>query len=316
MKALICLLNYDKYCWPGVEALRNYGFELKLNPYGRKYTQKELLEDIRDADAVVADNEPWGEESFAGAEKLKVVAKVGTGMDNFDLEAAKRHGVVVANCAGVNANTVAENTVAHLLSASRGLPFQVDQVRSGRWPRKICHELAGRTLGILGFGAIGQLVAQKMSGFDMRLMGYDKFPNTARARELGVELLPLEDVIAQSDYITVHLPYLSETHHIIRDETLEKMKDGVVMVNTARGMVADEGAVCRALESGKLGAYGSDVFEQEPPAADNPLFQHENYFCTPHISGDSYETMENYGRATAQIIIDVMEGREPKNRKA
>jgi len=316
MKALVCLLNYDKYCWPGVEALRSYGFELKLNPHGRKYTQEELLEDIQDVDAVVADNEPWGETSFAAAKKLKVIAKVGTGMDNFDLEAAKRHGVVVANCAGVNANTVAENTVAHLLSASRKLPFQTDETRSGRWPREICHELAGRTLGILGFGAIGQLVARKMSGFDMRMIAYDKFPNLERAGDIGVEMLSLEEVIAQSDYITVHLPYLEETHHILNDENLSKMRQGVVIVNTARGKIADETAICRGLESGKLGAYGSDVFEQEPPAADNPLFRYENYFCTPHISGDTYETMENYGRVTAQIIIDVMEGREPKNRKA
>lgn len=316
MKVLICLLNYDKYCRPGLEALERYGFEWKMNPHGRRYTQEELLKDIQDVDAVVADNEPWGEESFAGAKKLKVIAKVGTGMDNFDLEAAKRHGVVVANCAGVNANTVAENTVAHLLSASRKLPLQASQTRSGIWPREICHELAGRTLGILGFGAIGQLVAEKMSGFDMRIIAYDKFPNLERAKDLGVEMLSLDDVIAQSDYITVHLPYLNDTHHLLNDENLDKMKDGVVIVNTARGMVADERAVCRALERGKLGAYGSDVFEQEPPAPDNPLFRFENYFCTPHISGDAYETMENYGRATAQIIIDVMEGREPKNRKA
>lgn len=316
MKALICLLNYDKYCRPGVEALERYGFELEMNPHGRKYTQEELLEAIEDVDAVVADNEPWGEESFAGAKKLKVVAKVGTGMDNFDLEAAKRHGVVVANCAGVNANTVAENTVAHLLSASRRLPLQVSLTRSGQWPREICHELAGRTLGILGFGAIGQLVARKMSGFDMRIIAYDKFPNLERARALGVEMLSLEKVLAQSDFMTVHLPYLEETHHILNDGNLAKMKDGAVVVNTARGMVADEEAVRRALESGKLGAYGSDVFEQEPPAADNPLFRYQNYFCTPHISGDSYETMENYGRVTAQIIIDVMEGREPQNRRA
>lgn len=316
MKALVCLLNYDKYCWPGVEALQNYGFELKMNPYGRKYTQEELLADIADVDAVVADNEPWGEESFAHAKNLKVVAKVGTGMDNFDLEAAKRYGVIVANCAGVNANTVAENTVAHLLSASRHLPYQFYQMRAGQWPRKICHEFNGRTLGILGFGAIGQLVAQKMSGFDLRIIAYDKFPNLVRAEELGVEMLSLEEVITQSDYMTIQLPHLPDTHHIINDENLAKMKDGVVIVNTARGMIADESAVCRALESGKLGAYGSDVFEQEPPTAGNPLFQYRNYFCTPHISGDAYETMENYGRATAQIIIDVMEGREPKNRKA
>lgn len=316
MKALVCLLNYDKYCRPGVEALEKYGFELKMNPYGRKYTQEELLEDIKDVDAVVADNEPWGELSFSGAKNLKVVAKVGTGLDNFDLEAAKRHGVIVANCAGANSNTVAENTVAHLLCAARRLPCQVDSVKKGEWPRMICHEFAGRTLGILGFGAIGQLVAQKMSGWGMKIVAYDKFPNMARAEALGVTMVSLEEVISQSDYMTIHLPYMQDTHHIINDENIAKMRDGVVIVNTARGMIADEEAVCRGLATGKLGAYGSDVFEKEPSTADNPLFAFENYFCTPHISGDAFETMRSYGRMTAQIIIDVFEGREPKNRKA
>lgn len=315
MKALCCLLNYDKYCWPGVEALENYGFELKMNPHGRKYTQAELIEDIKDVDAVVADNEPWTEESFAAAPNLKVIAKVGTGMDNFDLEAAKRHGVVIANCAGVNANTVAEHAVAHLLAAIRRIPAQVYSVQEGGWPRVITHEISGRTLGILGFGNIGTAVAEKMKGFDLRIVAWDKYPSYEKAEKLGVELMSLDEVLAVSDYLTLSMPLFPDTYHMINDQSIEKMKDGVCIVNTARGKVVDEAAVARALESGKIGAYGTDVFEDEPPKQDNPLFKYENYCCTPHISGDAYECMAEYGRSTAQIIIDFFEGREPKNRQ-
>ena len=315
MKALCCLLNYEKYCWPGVDALREYGFELKMNPHGRKYTQEELLEDIKDVDAVVADNEPWTEQSFAGAPKLKVIAKVGTGMDNFDLNAAKRHGVVIANCAGVNANSVAEHAVAHLLSVVRHIPTQAYSVQAGGWPRMITHEMAGRTLGIIGFGNIGQAVAEKMSGFDLRIIAWDKFPNTEKAKELGVEMVSFDEIISQSDYMTLSVPLFPDTYHMINDETIAKMKDGVCIVNTARGKVADEAAVERGIASGKISGYGTDVFEDEPPRADNPLFKHEEYCCTPHISGDAYECMANYGRATAQIIIDFFEGKEPKNRQ-
>ena len=203
MKALCCLLNYEKYCWPGVQALREYGFELKMNPHGRKYTQEELIEDIKDVDAVVADNEPWTEASFAAAPKLKVIAKVGTGMDNFDLDAAKRHGVVIANCAGVNANSVAEHAVAHLLSVVKKIPQQVYAVQEGGWPRVITHEMAGRTLGILGFGNIGQAVAEKMSGFDLNIIAWDKYPNAEAAAALGVEFVSFEEIISRSDYMTL-----------------------------------------------------------------------------------------------------------------
>ena len=291
MKALCCLLNYEKYCWPGVQALREYGFELKMNPHGRKYTQEELIEDIKDVDAVVADNEPWTEASFAAAPKLKVIAKVGTGMDNFDLDAAKRHGVVIANCAGVNANSVAEHAVAHLLSVVKKIPQQVYAVQEGGWPRVITHEMAGRTLGILGFGNIGQAVAEKMSGFDLNIIAWDKYPNAEAAAALGVEFVSFEEIISRSDYMTLSVPLFPDTYHMINDETIAKMKDGVCIVNTARGKVADEAAVARGLASGKIGGYGTDVFEDEPPRADNPLFQYDDYCCTPHISGDAYECM-------------------------
>ena len=315
MKALCCLLNYEKYCWPGVDALREYGFELEMNPHGRKYTQEELIEAVKDVDAVVADNEPWTEQSFAAAPKLKVIAKVGTGMDNFDLEAAKRHGVVIANCAGVNANSVAEHVIAHLLCVIRQIPTQVYAVQEGKWPRIITHEMSGRTLGILGFGNIGQAVAKKMSGFDLRIIAWDKFPNEEKAKELGVELVSFDEIISQSDYMTLSVPLFPDTYHLINDETIAKMKDGVCIVNTARGKVSDEAAVARGIASGKIGGYGTDVFEDEPPRADNPLFKYDEYCCTPHISGDAYECTANYGRATSQIIIDFFEGREPKNRQ-
>ena len=314
MKALCCLLNYDKYCCPGVQALQEYGFELKMNPHGRKYTQEELLEDIKDVDAVIADNEPWTEMSFAGAPKLKVIAKVGTGMDNIDMEAAKRHGVVIASCTGVNAGSVAEHTIAHLLCAIRSLPKQVYSMLEGGWPRIITHEIAGRTLGILGFGNIGQAVAAKMTGFDVKIIAWDQVPDYEKAAALGVEMKSFDEVISESDFITVHVPVFPDTIHLLNDETISRMKDGVCIVSTARGEVADEAAVARGLASGKIGGFGTDVFELEPPGLDRELLQYDTYCCTPPITGDASEWTESVGQTAAKIIIDFFEGHIPVDR--
>jgi D-3-phosphoglycerate dehydrogenase len=182
-KILVCLVNYDKYCNAGVEALENYGFTLKMNPCGRRLSPEELHKEISDVVAVVADNEDWDEAAFAAAPKLKVVAKFGTGMDNFDLEAARRQRrTSLANCAGVNANTVAEHTVALLLSAAKHIPYQSYELRKGNWVRRIIHELSGAAVGILASGPSAVWLAQKLAGFDVRLIAYDKYPNREKAR--------------------------------------------------------------------------------------------------------------------------------------
>ncbi len=315
-KVLIGLANYSRFNKDGLNRLLEHGFEVIENPHGRPYTYEELLEAVGDVDAVIADSERWDEGAFRAAPKLKVIARYGTGMDTVDVEAAKRHGVIVTNCPGLNAPTVAEQAISLLLSIARSIPQLNADARQGKWTRTIFHEIGGKTIGILGFGAIGQTVAKKLSGFEAKFIAYDKFPNLEAAKALNVEMAGFEDVLKNSDYISIHLPNLPDTYHIINDETIAKMKDGVYIVNSARGALVDEKAMAGALTSGKVAGFASDVFEVEPIEENNPLFKLPNYICTPHIAGESYENHQKTGLATATVITDVFEGKEPKNRRA
>ena len=314
--AMVFLVDFDKYCVDGLRRLEDAGFDVRFNRFGRSYAPDELAHDAADADAVVADTEIWDEKAFSASPRLKCLIRFGTGMNNVDLEAARRRGVVVANTPGYNANAVAEQTVALLFAAARLVPQMDASVRNGKWMRPVYREISGKTVGILGFGAIGQKSARKISRLDARVIAYDKYPNQAAADSLGVELCSLDAVLESSDCLLVHLPLLAETERIINAANIAKMRDGVVIVNTGRGMLVDELAIAEALKSGKIAAMASDVFAQEPPEAGNPLFECPNYVCSPHISGSTRENMRDTGMAAAEAIVAVFEGREPKSRHA
>jgi D-3-phosphoglycerate dehydrogenase len=315
-KVMNFLVDYDKYCLDGVQRLTAAGFEIAFNRYGRAYSADELAADAADADAIIADTEIWDETAFAAAPRIKCLVRFGTGMNNVDLDAAKRRGVIVANTPGYNANAVAEQTIALLFAMARFVSQLDADVRSGKWTRPMYREMAGKTVGILGFGAIGQKSAEKLSSFDVKVIAYDKFPNQEAAAALNVRFGAFDEVLRESDYLLVHLPLLQETRGIINSSNIAKMKDGVFIVNTGRGLLVDEKSVAAAIGSGKIAGMASDVFAIEPPAKDNPLFACRNYICTPHISGSTYENMRNTGIAAAEAIIAVFAGKEPLNRHA
>lgn len=306
--------GYSEYCGEGLRILKDYGCEIIENTKGRPYTAEELLEIAPSLDGAIAGVETWDEAAFSAAPKLKALARFGVGCDNIDLESAKRHGVKVANCPGLNSNSVAEHTLAMLLALLRQVPQLNSSVRRGEWRRMVFPELRGRTVGLLGFGSIGRRMAHVLSGFDVELLAYDKFPSREAAEKLGVTLLGFDEVISRSDFITVHLPSTPETARCIDRESLSKMKDGVFIINTARGILADEGAVCEALASGKLGGYASDVYEKEPIMPDNPLLAFDNYICSPHLAGESLVSYRDTGLLTAKNIVAVLSGGEPDNR--
>lgn len=314
-KVLILKPLYEQNSPTGCKMLRDKGYELIFNPLLWDYTLEQTIAACGDVDGVIADSEPWCEETLAAAPKLKVIARYGTGMNTVDVDACRRHGVIVTNCPGLNANTVAEHTTALLLSAVKQIPFFDASTRKGQWDRRMSREISDMTIGILGFGNIGQKVARKLSGFGCRLIAYDAFPNSKAAEEIGAKLVPQETIFKESDVICIHVPLLPETEHLISTDNINKMKDGVIIVNTARGPIVDEKAVAAALQSGKIMAFATDVFEKEPIAEDNPLRSMDNYICTPHCAANTYEDYERTGIATAQVIIDTFEGREPKNRR-
>lgn len=314
MKVLVTATNYSKYCQPGKKLLEEAGCEIIENPYGRPYTFEELKEIIGDIDGVVVGVDTWNEEVFRLAPNLKVLARFGVGVDNIDLKAAKDRGIIVCNSPGINSSAVAEQAAALILSSIRQVPQMNNAVREGKWPRPMFHELKSRTVGFLGFGAIARNLAERLAGFHLEMIAYDKYPNQEMADKLGVKLVSQDEVLSLADIISIHLPATDETKHLISKENIDKMKDGVYVVNTARGSIVYEKDMAEALKSGKVAGFASDVFETEPIDLAGPLFAFPNYIATPHVSAETYENCETTSVVTAKAILAVFGGKEPEHK--
>lgn len=312
-KVLVTATNYSRNCVEAKALLGANGIEVVENTFGRPLKPQEIAEVIGDVDGVIAGADTWDEEVFKRAPKLKVIARFGTGCDWVDIAGARRHGIQVTNAPGANANAVADLAISFLLAMMRNLVSFNESVRRGVWDRFVGYELDGKTVGLLGFGAIGQKVARKLQGFSVRILAFDLKPACEVAKGLGVTFENFDRVLRDSDIVSVHLPCVRETVHIIGREQFEIMKDGVLFINTARGMLVDEQALDAALRSGKVRMAAVDVYEHEPPKPDNPLFQLSSIICTPHTGGETYEAIRQISLVTAQAVIDVFAGKTPAN---
>lgn len=313
---LACPVNFIQNCQAGLRLLEENGCTVHANLHGRPFTRAELLQAIPEMDAVIAAFEPWDEEAFQAAPRLKVVTRSGTGLDSVDTDAARRHGVMVCNCPGANAASVAEHTVALLLALARDIPRLDAAVHAGQWPRTTFSELGSKTFGIVGFGAIGQRVARLLCGFGMRLLAHNRSPRPDAAAALGVHMCSLEDLFRESDFISLHLPAGPDTRQLINAASIARMKPGVRIINTARAALLDDAAVCDALKVGRIAGLASDVFSAEPIETDNPLIQAPHVIGTPHVASASLESQQRLGQMAAQSVIAVFAGREPENRQA
>ena len=239
------------------------------------------------------------------ADELKVVGRAGIGVDNIDVAAASRRGILVMNTPTGNAITTAEHSISLMMSLARWIPRGTATLKDGQWAKKKLkgRELRGKTLGVIGLGGIGRIVADLAQGLKMRVIGFDPVMTAAGAAALGIELVSLEELWPQADVITMHTPLTDSTRGLIDDEVLGKLKDGVLLVNCARGGVYDEEAVLRGLESGKIGGAAFDVFVQEPPPADHPLLAHERFICTPHLGASTVEAQERVAEQIADQAI-------------
>jgi D-3-phosphoglycerate dehydrogenase len=240
--------------------------------------------------------------------RLKVIGRAGVGVDNVDVDAATRQGIVVANAPESNVVSAAEHTIGLLVALARNIPQAHAALKEGRWERSKWGgvELAEKTLGVLGFGRIGQQVARRALGLQMRVLAYDPFVSAERARELGVELLPLDEVLARADVVTLHLPANDETRGLIGADALAKMKDGVRIVNAARGDLVDEDALLEALRSGKVASAALDVYGREP--YDGPLIGEPNVVVTPHLAASTDEAQDRAGVIVAEQVAAALEG--------
>ena len=246
-------------------------------------------------------------EIIDAAVNLKVIGRAGSGLDNVDKVAASKKGIVVMNTPGGNTITTAEHSIAMLFAVARLIPQATASMKTGKWEKKkfMGVELYNKTLGIIGLGNIGSQVAKKAQGLEMNVIAYDPFLSEDKAKASGIKKVSLEDLFARSDFITIHTPMTPETKGIINSKTISRMKDGVRIINCARGGIINENDLFEALKSGKVAGAALDVFEKEPPE-NNPLLTLDNVICTPHLGASTEEAQENVAVAVAEQIADYL----------
>jgi D-3-phosphoglycerate dehydrogenase / 2-oxoglutarate reductase len=305
MKVLVA----DKISPKGVAYLRQQpGFEV-VEAYGS--TPEKILELVKDVHAIAVRSETKITAAvFAAAPLLKVVGRAGVGVDNVDVEAATERGVIVMNTPSGNTIATAELTFTHLLCGARPVPQAAASMKAGQWDRKTFSgiELFKKTLGIVGLGRIGGEVAKRAQAFGMRVLAYDPYLAPSRAKAMQVEGVTLDELLTQSDYITVHMPMTDDTHYMIDEAAFEKCKKGLRIFNCARGGIIKETALIAALKSGKVAAAGLDVYEDEPLAKDSELRSLPNVVLTPHLGASTAEAQESVGIEVAEQIADVLAG--------
>ncbi|MCC6523956.1 MAG: phosphoglycerate dehydrogenase [Polyangiaceae bacterium] len=289
------------------------GFELDYKP-GLK--EAALAEAIGDADGlVVRSGSQVTAKVLEHARNLKVIGRAGIGVDNIDVPAASKRGIVVMNTPTGNSVTTAEHTLALMLSLARWVPQASASLKGGKWEKKKFEgrELAGKTLGVVGLGTIGRIVADRARGLQMRVVGFDPVLSAERAASFGVELVTLDTLWAEADVITVHTPLTATTRALVNDAVVPKLRKGVLLVNCARGGIYDEAALLRGLESGHIGGVALDVFVDEPPPEGSPLVRHERVVVTPHLGASTSEAQERVAIEIIDQVLAFLKSGEVKN---
>ncbi|PNJ22998.1 PHGDH isoform 3 [Pongo abelii] len=274
-------------------------------------SKEELIAELQDCEGlIVRSATKVTADVINAAEKLQVVGRAGTGVDNVDLEAATRKGILVMNTPNGNSLSAAELTCGMIMCLARQIPQATASMKDGKWERKkfMGTELNGKTLGILGLGRIGREVATRMQSFGMKTIGYDPIISPEVSASFGVQQLPLEEIWPLCDFITVHTPLLPSTTGLLNDNTFAQCKKGVRVVNCARGGIVDEGALLRALQSGQCAGAALDVFTEEPPR-DRALVDHENVISCPHLGASTKEAQSRCGEEIAVQFVDMVKGK-------
>ena len=295
------VLVTEEIAEPGLVLLRSGGHEVDVQ---LGLSADELLTAVAGASALIIRSATRVTSTVLEAGRdLVVVGRAGIGVDNVDVEAATRRGVMVVNAPQSNVLSAAEHTLALLLAQARNVPQADGALKAGRWERSKWEgvELHGKVLGVIGLGRVGALVAQRAAAFGMRLVAYDPYVSAERARQMGVELLPLAEVMRVADFVTVHLPKTAETAGLIGEEILSSAKRGVRIVNTARGGIVDEKALAAAIGEGTVGGAALDVFEQEPVTS-SPLFELDSVVVTPHLGASTREAQDKAGITIAEQV--------------
>jgi len=304
-KILVTPRSLTKGGDPALELLKKAGHQLVFCAPGKAPEEQELLGLVPGCAGWLAGVEKITDAVLARADSLKAISRNGTGVDSIDLAACERRGIAVLRAEGANARGVAELTVALMISLLRSVSFGDARMKAGGWERRQGTEIEGRTLGVIGTGKIGRLVTKLALGMDMRVLGFDAYPDARYAPVSDFRYVPFEELLASSDVVTLHCPHTPGEKPLIDAAALARMKKGAVLVNTARGRLVDDAAVLAALKDGRLAGYGVDAYETEPPAP-SPLIAHDRVIATPHVGAFTAESVSRATRVAVDNLLSAL----------
>lgn len=287
--------------------IKDAGFDLVYNDTGLAFSKADFYEFTKDATGVVVGVESVDKEYIDSHPLLKAVVKFGVGLDNIDVEYCKQKGIFVGKTVGSNARSVAETAISFIIADSKNLYESIFDVRNHGWSKMTGYEIGGKTLGIIGFGAIGRHVTRMAVGLGMNVIAYDAFGiDEADAAEFGITVVEMDEIIEKSDFVSLHVPLTEETKNMICAEKLERMKSSAVLINTSRGGIVNETDLYKALKNKTIKSAYFDVFTSEPPKEDEPLLTLPNFYLTPHIASRSKEAEKNTADIATRVIIDAL----------
>ena len=288
-----------------MDRLHDFASSLVFNPHPRPLSEDELIPLLDGCDGCIAGLDPFSRRVIENVNSVQVISRYGTGVDNVDLQAAKEKNIIVCNTPDANSQAAADLTFGLLLSLARKIPFLDRSTRDGQWDRFVGIELYKKTIGILGLGRIGKAVAQRAAGFSMKILACSPHIDPEYAQANGIIPVNFEQLIAQSDFLTIHVPLKPETRNIISANEMRAMKPGAFIINTARGGVLDEAAAYEQLTNGHLGGLGLDVYETEP-AKSSPLFKLDNVVFTPHTGARTFEATAAMAEGSVDNLINAL----------
>jgi len=292
--------------------LKERGCEVSLRYFERPPMEDELIELLKGVDGIIAGSHPFTRRVLYSADKLKVISRTGAGFDTIDLKAATERGIIVTTTPEANSESVADFAMGLLLSLARQIPQGDKDVRAGHWTPRMGVEVYGKTLGIIGLGRIGKRLAKRGRGFDMTILAYDTYTATAFAAQQDITYLPLDELLARSDFVSIHVPLTEETHGLIGERELRLMKPTAYLINTARGAIVDDASLARALKEGWIAGAALDVFATEPPFR-SPLLSMEKTILAPHTASFTKEAWARMAKEAAENVVKVFEGKQPSS---
>ncbi|WPC43321.1 phosphoglycerate dehydrogenase [Clostridium sp. JS66] len=310
MKVISTSPSFAKYSKEPIELLNKNGIEVSYLPAG--IAEDEFIEKIHDVDALIVAFTQINENVLKNAPNLKIVCKHGVGVDNIDVEAAKKRNIYVTNVPNANKHAVADFAFTLMLASARQIPQADNLTKKGEWPRIFGTDVYGKTLGIVGLGNIGKEVAFRAKGFSMNIVAYDSYPDEKFAAENGIKFVTIDELLKQSDFVSIHIPLLDSTKGLINYEKLRLMKKSSYLVNASRGGIVVEEDLYKALKENVISGAALDVFEEEPLKF-HPLFELPNLIATPHIAGYTAGATDALGMTCVKNIVNVLINNEKPN---